>query len=137
MCSRPERRYLVQFGVILSSSGVFTLRPKGRLLGQRSERGVWLRGRPRRRECGQLRSEPGAPHLPDSSQLQPASLTGRSPKELGFFSVSISLWPLLSHLTSSRSGRKEKGENKKKPLHRGDTQFSHAWESNLPTVPSS
>lgn len=73
MCSRPERRYLVQFGAILSSSGVFTLRPKGRLPGQRSERGIWFCGRPRRREWGQLLSEPGAPHLSARSCSLPAS----------------------------------------------------------------
>lgn len=84
----------------------------------------------------------GASPAPLTSQtarscMQSAGLTGRSPKEPGFFSVSISSWPLLSHLTSSRSGRKEKGENKKNPLHRSDPQFSHARESNLPTAPPS
>lgn len=120
----PAGQKIVQLGAVLSSSGVFTLRPKGRLPGQRSERGICPRGRPRRREWGQLRNQSGAPQLQDSAQPQPAILPGRSPKKPGFFSVSISSWPLLSYLTSSRSRRKEKGENKRKPLHHSDSQFT-------------
>lgn len=123
VCSQPERRCSLQLGAILSSSGVFALRPKGKVGVSGAVGAAWACWRPRRQEPGSPQRA-RRPPLGEGAQ-QPLACQPRRPSPRSRpFSASISSGPHLSYLTSSRSRRREKGENKRKPLHCSDSSFT-------------